>query len=191
MPCTGPGRWVDRAGRGLTCALLASVALAGCRGGGRASSSDGGRRAAAPDDSTAEQESPRPLPPGCVQLLSQLQCWLRASGNSGADVGRAVGNARAVFEARPDAAAACERAANFGRAAIGSAGCGDLNGDVRDLPASALAGCAPGEHFFVRRDGHVSGCHRDCTTTDDCPAGAKCESTGSAAGGPVDEPFCE
>jgi hypothetical protein len=59
------------------------------------------------------------------------------------------------------------------------------------LPDSAAVECPAGEFFFVRRDGHVSGCHRDCTSSADCPSGSACESTGSVPGGPIEEPFCE
>ena len=47
------------------------------------------------------------LPAPCAQFLAQLQCWLRASGNDTTEVDRAVGDARALFEARSDAAESC------------------------------------------------------------------------------------
>jgi hypothetical protein len=133
----------------------------------------------------------RSLSRGCVQFLAQLQCWLRASGNGPSDVSRAVGNARFAFEGWSASAEVCEHAAYLRSAAFGSAGCQDLNGDVRDLPPAAAVECPEGEFFFVRIDGHVSGCHQDCITDEDCASGATCASTGSAAGGPIDEPFCE
>lgn len=165
--------------------FAAVAALLACRTGSTASPG------AAASQGTAPIEVAPPLPPGCVQFLAQLQCWLRASGNAPEAVTRAVGNARAVFEAHPDAATTCERAASARRPEIGSAGCNDVNGDLRELPASSRAQCPPDEHFFIRRDGRVSGCHPDCATSDDCPRWQSCTGIGTAAGGPIDEPFCE
>ena len=171
--------------------VAAGVALAYCRSGGSGPSHEAARAATAAADTESPLETVPALPPGCVQFLSQLQCWLRARGNAPADVTRAIANARYVMESRSDAAVACERGANLRRREIGSAGCSDLNGDMRDLPASAEIECGPDAHFFVRRDGRVSGCHHDCSSSDDCSAGEECNSIGSAAGGPIDEPFCE
>jgi hypothetical protein len=135
--------------------------------------------------------APLALPDPCVDFLSQLTCWLRAAGNSPADVDRAVGNARARFEARPNADEACEAAMVYRHELLGAAGCAHAFVDPLALPTSAIAECPPGEYFFVRRDGHVSGCHRDCSLRADCPEGSSCTATGSAAGGPIDEHFCE
>jgi hypothetical protein len=169
--------------------LLGALAVASChaRGGG----SPPGVSVGAAEDSTATTASPIALPPPCVELLAQLQCWLRAAGNDADAIGRALSNARASFEARPDAAVACERVMAFRAELIASVGCTHAGGDARTLPPSVPAPCRPGEYFFVRRDGHVSGCHRDCTFPTDCPVGTSCKSVGSAAGGPIDEPFCE
>jgi hypothetical protein len=70
-------------------------------------------------------------------------------------------------------------------------GCAEVPGDLRSLPASKPAACPPEEHFFIRRDGRVIGCRRDCAETKDCPQGSSCASIGSAPGGPIDEPFCD
>jgi hypothetical protein len=169
--------------------LFGSLALASCHGVGGGSKAEGSGGAS--EDAAAKAVSPVALPPPCVEFLGQFQCWLRAAGNAVADIGRAVGNARASFEARPQAAEACERAMVFRAKLIASAGCAHPGGDARNLPLAVPAECPPGEHFFVRSDGHVSGCHRDCTVPADCPVGASCISEGSAADGPIDEPFCE
>jgi hypothetical protein len=52
-------------------------------------------------------------------------------------------------------------------------------------------GGLPGEFFFLRRDGRISGRHRDCALPADCPDGSSCKSIGTAPGGPVEEQFCE
>jgi hypothetical protein len=131
------------------------------------------------------------LPDPCVDFLRKVRCWLRAAGNDAAEVDRAVGNARASFEARPQPAEACERASVFRAELIASAGCAHAGGDSSKLPAAVPVECPTGEYFFMRRDGHVSGCHRDCALPADCPDGSRCASVGSAADGPIDEPFCE
>jgi len=144
-----------------------------------------------PRPSPSAPPAPVPVPASCVEFMSQLQCWLRASGNPEMDVERAVGNTRARMERRPNAEQVCEAAMVYRRDLIGAAGCAHATPDVNALPASALATCGPGEFFFVRRDGHVSGCRRECALPSDCPAGTRCAPTGAAAGGPIDERFCE
>jgi hypothetical protein len=74
---------------------------------------------------------------------------------------------------------------------LASAGCAHAGDDLSKLPPAVAAVCPAGEHFFVRRDGHVSGCHRECALPADCPGGSLCASIGSVAGGPTDQSFCE
>jgi hypothetical protein len=169
-------------------ALVGALALPRCHSTGGGSPSDGG---AVPDDPASSAAAPALLPPPCVEFLGQLQCWLRASGNDARDVDRAVGLARASFEARPSPAGACEHAMVFRAEMIGAAGCAHAAAALGQLPPSASPDCPPGEFFFLRRDGRISGCHRDCTLPSDCPAGSSCKSVGTAPGGPVDENFCE
>jgi len=163
---------------------------ASCHAGG-GGSPPGVGVGAAEDGAANTAAPPGALAPPCVELLGQLQCWLRSAGNETEAVARAVGNARASFETRPEAAEACERAMVFRAELVASVGCTHAGGDARTLPPGVPVPCRPGEHFFVRRDGHVSGCHRDCTFPTDCPVGTSCNSVGSAAGGPIEEPFCE
>jgi hypothetical protein len=146
------------------------------------------------------QRAPRaegPLPPSCVQFLLQARCWLRKSNNDAWEVDRALGAARASFEAPapwgpPHAAADyCEMAQTFRRSKFEAIGCATASGDLHSLPASQPAACPPDQHFFVRRDGRVIGCRPDCVDDKDCPAGSSCASFGSAPGGPIDEPFCD
>jgi len=184
--------------RGATGWLAGALAMAGCRSDGVVVLPDTSPPSVEPADappvveaSAASPTVPSPLPSSCVEFLSQLQCWLRASGNPARDVERAVGNTRARMERRADAAGACERAMVYRRELIGAAGCAHVAPEVDTLPASALAECAAGEFFFVRADGHVAGCRRECALASDCPAGTTCLSTGSAAGGPIDNRFCE
>jgi hypothetical protein len=169
--------------------LFGSLALASCHGSSGGSPTGVGVGAA--EDPGVKTASAIPLPPSCIELLEQLECWLRAAGNEPGAIAQAIGNARASFEARPEAAESCERVQVFRAELIASAGCAHPGDAARNLPPSAPAPCRPGEHFFVRRDGHVSGCHRDCTVAADCPVGTSCTSVGSAAGGPIEEPFCE
>lgn len=165
--------------------LLGGAALVSCRNAGSGSRVEGGVVG------DAGVLAAPVLPPPCTEFLRQYRCWLRASGSNGADVDRAVGNARASFESRPLSAESCERAMVFRAEPFASTGCAHAGDDSRELPLAVAIECPPGEHFFVRRDGHVSGCHRDCTVTADCPDGSSCKSEGSAAGGPIDERFCE
>jgi hypothetical protein len=82
-------------------------------------------------------------------------------------------------------------AKTFRRSKLQAIGCAEATADLRALPASHAAACGPGEHFFIRRDGRVMGCRRDCTDAKDCPEGSACKNLGSAPGGPIDEPFCD
>lgn len=171
--------------KGLALVVIGALGLASCRSAKNS-----------PQEEVGAGDNPTPsgaavLPDPCIEFLRQVRCWLRAAGNDTADVDRAVGNARASFEGRPHAAEACERASVFRADLIASSGCAHAGGDATKLPDATPAQCPEGEHFFVRRDGHVSGCHRDCTLPADCPDGSRCASLGSAAGGPIDEQFCE
>jgi hypothetical protein len=168
-------------------AALAVVGLGSCRSSSGGSQVELGAAASVPGASAV---SPTALPPPCVEFLGQLQCWLRASGNGPDDVEHAVSNARASFEAHPQRAESCERAMVYRHQLIASTGCAHA-GEAPKLPPGVAADCPPTEHFFVRQDGHVSGCHRDCTLPADCPGGSSCTGLGSAAGGPIDERFCE
>jgi hypothetical protein len=137
------------------------------------------------------------LPAGCVLFLSQLDCWLRKAGNEPERVDVAVGGARAVFESRPAGAAAedtearCERAMAGTRMSLEAIGCEDVRAALAALPPSDPVACPPDEHFFIRRDGWIAGCHADCATSADCPRGSSCSSIGSSPGGPIEEAFCE
>jgi hypothetical protein len=138
-----------------------------------------------------------PLPESCVRLLVQARCWLRKSGNDPREIDRALGVARSAFESSapwgpPHAMADyCQMAQTFRRAKLEQVGCADGAADIGLLPAGIPDGCAPEEHFFIRRDGRVIGCRRDCASTQDCPEGSSCSAWGSAPGGPTDEPFCD
>jgi hypothetical protein len=139
----------------------------------------------------------RELPASCVTFLAEIQCRLRASGNEGPTIDRALGALRASLEAPPptdvvtDPDGRCKNDIRMRRSAIESAGCEGAVGRLADLPPSRPANCGPQEFFFVRSDGHVSGCRRDCVGSQDCPAGTSCTAIGFAPGGPLDEPFCE
>jgi len=143
------------------------------------------------------QPAPSKLPGECVLFLSQLDCWLRKSGNAPEQVDIAVGTARTVFEAHPkgaapdDTEARCERAMTGTRAALEAIGCENVTADPNALPPADPVTCPPDQHFFIRRDGWVAGCHADCATSDDCPKGSSCSSMGSSPGGPIEEAFCE
>jgi hypothetical protein len=168
-------------------ALIGMLVLVSCRSVVRGSAGD----VIGAKEPAATAVSPPVLPQSCIEFLERLQCWLRASGNAPADIDRAVSNTRASFTTRPKAAESCEHAVVFRTERFASAGCVDPGADARSLPPGVRAECAPGEFFFVRQDGHVSGCHRDCAVPEDCPSGSSCTASGSAAGGPIDEPFCE
>jgi hypothetical protein len=137
------------------------------------------------------------LPASCVTFLAQVQCRLRVAGNEAPQIDRALGALRASLEAQSppggvnDPDERCKNALRISRPALVSAGCGNAVGRAADLPPGRPAECAPREFFFVRRDGHVAGCHRDCATSQDCPTGTSCTAVGYAPGGPLDEPFCE
>ena len=141
-------------------------------------------------------ESPAQLPATCSRFLAQLACWLDKGDNDPAEVQRALGVARTVFESRSpwdageDASGYCGRAIAYRRPLLQQIGCDHVVASRSPPPAVPLP-CGADEHFFVRRDGHVSGCHPDCATNNDCPAGSDCKSVGTAAGGPIDELFCE
>jgi len=137
------------------------------------------------------------LPSGCVLFLSQLDCWLRKAGNEPEQVDIAVGTARATFESRPagvpieDTEARCERAMSGTRTALEAIGCENVQADPSTLPPVDLVACPRDQHFFIRRDGWIAGCHPDCATSADCPKGWSCSSIGSSPGGPIEEAFCE
>jgi len=155
---------------------------------------------ASPDRLMSRGEAAGPrvdLPASCVAFLAQLQCRLRVAGNEGPQIDRVLGALRASLESPPptggvsDPDARCKNDMRIGRAAIESAGCESTAGQLAELPPSRPADCGAREFLFVRRDGRVAGCHRDCATSEDCPAGAACTGVGYAPGGPLDEPFCE
>ena len=141
-------------------------------------------------------EAPAELPANCFRFLAQLECWMGKDGNDPADVRRALGVARGVFEARApgdageDAGAYCGRALAYRNPLLQVSGCDHVVASS-SLPPPQPSPCGADEHFFMRRDGHVSGCHPDCVGDPDCPHGTTCRSIGTAAGGPIDEPFCE
>ncbi len=168
-------------------AMTAVLALVSCRSGASGTSGN----VAVPKDTALPEAAPAALPGSCVELLAKLQCWLRASGDPPADVARAVGNARASLAKRLGASESCNQTLTFRAARFASAGCASSDVSLSNLPPAAAIECPPGEFFFVRQDGHLSGCHRDCTVSADCPAGSTCSSVGSAAGGPTEEQFCE
>lgn len=174
----------------LAC-LVAGLVVAGCQETGVAAPADVAVPTQLPASAPAPVDTPPVLPPPCAEFLFQLRCWLRASGNGDVDVRRAVGNARARLEAQPSPSSICESAMVYRHDAIAAAGCSDVRPDLDALPTGEPIPCTEHEYFFVRRDGHVAGCHRDCTTSGDCPRGQSCSSTGSTAGGPIDERFCE
>jgi hypothetical protein len=174
--------------RGLTVmGFVGAVILVSCRS--QTSGSYSGGTGAASAGPAASHGEPDTLPGPCIDFLGRLRCLLRAAGNGPADVDRAVSDARASFEERPQAAEFCERAMVYRAELMASVGCANAGSDA--LPHGARAECVPGEHFFVRRDGHVSGCRRECVVAADCADGSSCVAVGSAAGGPIDEHFCE
>jgi hypothetical protein len=132
-----------------------------------------------------------PLPPACVSFLKEERCWLRSVGNSEDRVELAIGDARAVYERWHESADACRVETQFETTAFEAVGCAHAGDDPRPLPGAARAECPPGTFFFVRQDGHVSGCRPTCTVAEDCDDGSRCSGTGSSAGGPIQEPFCE
>ena len=145
---------------------------------------------------TTSIERPADLPVPCFRFLSELECWLDKGDNDPAEVRRALAVARGVFEAHgprdagDDIATYCGRAVAYRRPLFQASGCDHVVASSSLPPAQPLP-CPSDEHFFVRRDAHVSGCHPDCATDPDCPQGSTCKSIGTAAGGPIDEPFCE
>ncbi len=145
-----------------------------------------------------QQSAATSRPPAeCVLFLAQLDCWLRKAGNEPEQVDVALGTARATFESRvtgvpvDDTAARCNRAMAGTRAALEAIGCEDVRADLGALPPADLVACPPDEHFFIRRDGWIAGCHPDCATSADCPRGSSCSAIGSSPGGPIEEAFCE
>jgi hypothetical protein len=131
------------------------------------------------------------LPEACLSLLEQDQCWLRSAGNERGSVDTALADARFVYENWHETADTCRATARSMAQEFDGVGCGVARPASASLPLAGQASCAAGEYFFVREDGHVSGCARTCTTSDDCDPGQRCSSTGSAARGPVGEFFCE
>jgi hypothetical protein len=131
------------------------------------------------------------LPVACVSLLKDEQCWLRSVGNDEHHVQQAIANERAVYERWHEPADACRTEAEFKTSMFEAAGCAGADEDSRPLPLAARFDCPIGSFFFVRQDGRVSGCRSTCTVSEDCGEGSMCSSVGSAAGGPIQEPFCE
>ena len=131
------------------------------------------------------------LPPACVSFLKEERCWLRSVGNDEDSVEVAIGDARAAYERWHHSADACRADSQFETPAIEAAGCTRAEGNPQALPAPARVDCPAGTFFFVREDGHVSGCHPTCTVSEDCDDGSRCSATGSSVGGPILEPFCE
>jgi hypothetical protein len=131
------------------------------------------------------------LPPACVLFLKEERCWLRSVGNEEDSVEVAIGNARAAYERWHHSADSCKADTQFETPAIEAAGCARAKDDPQPLPAPFRVDCPADFFFFVREDGHVSGCHPTCTVSEDCDDGAKCAATGSSVGGPILEPFCE
>jgi len=140
---------------------------------------------------------PSALPADCTLFLAQLDCWLRRAGNEPEQVDLALGTARAIFESRPsgapieDTKARCQRAMAGTRMSLEATGCENVHADPNALPPADLVACPPDQHFFIRRDGWIAGCHVDCATSADCPKGSSCSSIGSSPGGPIEEAFCE
>jgi hypothetical protein len=56
----------------------------------------------------------------------------------------------------------------YGRETFEASDCADVVADIRALPPADPVTCAPDEHFFIRHDGWVAGCHLDCATAADC-----------------------
>jgi hypothetical protein len=163
-------------------------------------STSGNKTTSSPEPLTRSREATGgkvELPASCVIFLAQLQCRLRVTGNEAPAIDLALGALRASLEAPSvagvvgDLEARCKNDMRVRQPAIAAAGCGDAVGRLGDLPPSHPANCAPQEFFFVRSDGRVAGCRRDCTNSRDCPTGTSCTAIGYAPGGPLDEPFCE
>jgi hypothetical protein len=131
------------------------------------------------------------LPPACVSFLKDERCWLRSVGNDEDRVDLAIGDARAAYERWHQSADACRTETQFEALAFEAVGCAHAEDDPRPLAVAARVDCPAGAFFFVREDGHVSGCHPTCTVPQDCDDGSSCSSTGSAVRGPILEPFCE
>ncbi|HEX8795176.1 MAG TPA: hypothetical protein VF765_29715 [Polyangiaceae bacterium] len=137
------------------------------------------------------------LPAECILFLSQLDCWLRKVGNEPEEVDVAVGAARATFESRPsgtavdDTEARCERAMAGTRLVLEAIDCESVYANAGALPPADPVVCPADQHFFIRRDGWIAGCHPDCATSSDCHGGGSCSSIGSSPGGPIEEAFCE
>jgi len=178
----------------LPAAVFATLALGACR---NASSAASAEAEVASSRSAVTTSQASDLPPGCVLFLAQVQCWLRKSGNVPAEADRAVGAARALLESRPpvgppdDTAMRCQRAQARRKEDFEAAGCEEVVAELATLPPADPIACPSNEHFFIRRDGRVSGCHPDCVTSADCPSGSSCTGVGSAPGGPIEEPYCE
>lgn len=180
-----------------TLAAATLLSLPACR----RTTSDSAPGTAPPLTGVAEpmpsEQTTAPMGPSCLLLLAQAECWMRRAGNPPSRIHVALAVIREELEhAAPegvgyDAVAECEWAMAFRRLAVEQAGCADVASEPADLPASAAPGCAPGEHFFIRRDGWIVGCRRDCVRAQDCEPGRSCSSVGSAPGGPIDEPFCD
>lgn len=175
---------------------LAGIALllAACQGAPLPAAPDADARSSTAREATSTSPT---LPAGCVLFLEQLDCWLRRAGNEPEQIDVAVGGARAVFESRPagapveDTEARCERAMAGTRMSLEAIGCENVHADPAALPPADLVACRQAEHFFIRRDGWIAGCHPDCATSADCPRGSNCSSIGSSPGGPIEEAFCE
>ena len=132
-----------------------------------------------------------PLPPACVSFLEKERCWLRSVGNDESRVDLAIGDARALYERWHESADSCRAETQLETTSFEAVGCARPEDDPTPLPAAARVDCPADTFFFVRQDGHVSGCHSTCTVSEDCDDGLRCSGTGSSAGGPTLEQFCE
>jgi hypothetical protein len=131
------------------------------------------------------------LPSACVSFLKDERCWLRGVGNEEERVERAIADERAVYQRWHESAEACRTETQFETPIFEETGCVSAANDPQPLPVASQVDCPAGTFFFVRQDGHVSGCRQTCTVSEDCDDGSRCSSIGTAAGGPVLESFCE
>jgi len=138
------------------------------------------------------------MPPECDHVLANLDCWLRKGDNAPLNVMQVVGSLRASFREQleesgeSDLRARCTSIARVRSDTFVAVGCGAA--PPSSAPASAVpkpAPCERGAFFFIRDDAKIVGCHQECVTDGDCPAPQLCRGSGSAIGGPTEQPFCE
>ncbi|HEY6461120.1 MAG TPA: hypothetical protein VIY73_13240 [Polyangiaceae bacterium] len=150
-----------------------------------------GASPAPPTSATAQAASFDVLPPPCRRVAAEATCWLRASGNPEEDVERAMASALEVLSkvSASDQVRQCEQAGKSLADRFASAKC--TGAELAPAKAGAAPRCATGEFFFIRGDGRIAGCRRECSTDGDCATGARCKGVGSSVGGPTEQPFCE